>query len=106
MTAQRKLVQHDRARSGIPVIALVGYTNAGKSALLKAVTHTEEDTDGGGPPLSDDRLFHTLSTAARRAKLPTGSEAIVLDTVGFISDLPHALVAAFQSTLAEVWHTC
>lgn len=100
VAAQKALVQRDRARSGIPIVALMGYTNVGKSALLKAMTHVAE-----GPtdvPLSDDRLFHTLNTTARKTRLPNGTDVLVLDTVGFISNLPHQLVAAFRSTLSEV----
>jgi len=82
------------------VIALVGYTNAGKSAILKAVTQAADDVVDA--PISEDRLFHTLDTAARGVRLPTGAEAVLLDTVGFISELPHQLVAAFRETLAEV----
>jgi GTP-binding protein HflX len=81
-----------RVRSELPRVALVGYTNAGKSTLFNALT--------GAEAYADDRLFATLDPTVRRLPLPSG--AIVLaDTVGFVRDLPHALVAAFRSTLSE-----
>lgn len=82
-----------RRRSEIPSVALVGYTNAGKSSLLNRLT------DAG--VLVEDRLFSTLDATVRRLELPTGREIVVSDTVGFVRDLPHALVDAFHSTLEE-----
>ena len=83
------------ARAGIPVpsIALVGYTNAGKSTLFRSVT--------GADAYVADQLFATLDPTVRRISLPGGTAAVVADTVGFIRELPHELVAAFQSTLTE-----
>lgn len=83
------------ARAGIPVpsIALVGYTNAGKSTLFRSVT--------GADAYVADQLFATLDPTVRRITLPGGTVAVVADTVGFIRELPHELVAAFQSTLTE-----
>ena len=83
------------ARAGIPVpsIALVGYTNAGKSTLFRSVT--------GADAYIADQLFATLDPTVRRISLPGGTVAVVADTVGFIRELPHELVAAFQSTLTE-----
>jgi GTP-binding protein HflX len=83
------------ARAGIPVpsIALVGYTNAGKSTLFRAVT--------GADAYIADQLFATLDPTVRRISLPGGTLAVVADTVGFIRELPHELVAAFRSTLTE-----
>jgi GTP-binding protein HflX len=77
----------------MPSVALVGYTNAGKSSLLNRLT------DAG--VLVEDRLFSTLDATVRRLELPTGREIVVSDTVGFVRDLPHALVDAFHSTLEE-----
>ena len=85
--AQRKKVPH-------PVVALVGYTNAGKSTLFNRLTDATV--------LSQDLLFATLDPTLRRVKLPHGGEAILSDTVGFISELPTHLVAAFRATLEEV----
>jgi GTP-binding protein HflX len=82
-----------RRRSEMPSVALVGYTNAGKSSLLNRLT------DAG--VLVEDRLFSTLDATVRRLELPTGREIVVSDTVGFVRDLPHALVDAFHSTLEE-----
>lgn len=82
-----------RRRRELPVVALVGYTNAGKSTLFNALTGSER--------LAQDQLFATLDTSWRRMELPTGA-AVLADTVGFISRLPHDLVAAFRSTLEEV----
>jgi GTPase len=90
----RRLKRKQRVRSGVPVIALVGYTNAGKSTLLKALT------DAG--VLIEDRLFSTLDPTTRRLELPFGRHALLSDTVGFVRKLPHQLVEAFHSTLEEV----
>ena len=91
----RKLQRDGRRRSGNPIVALVGYTNAGKSALLNALT--------GASINSQDRLFCTLDPTMRSTRLPSlETDAVVVDTVGFISDLPTALVAAFHSTLEEI----
>jgi GTP-binding protein HflX len=82
-----------RRNSGDPVIAIVGYTNAGKSTLFNRLT------DAG--VLVEDRLFATLDSTVRRLDLPEGHRALVSDTVGFVRDLPHELVEAFRSTLEE-----
>jgi GTP-binding protein HflX len=83
-----------RSRRGLPVLSIVGYTNAGKSTLLRALTRTEA--------LVEDKLFATLDPASRRLRFPRDREAIVTDTVGFIRDLPPPLVAAFRATLEEL----
>ncbi len=83
-----------RLRSGIPVVALVGYTNAGKSTLLNQMT--------GAGVMTEDRLFTTLDPTIRRLRLPGGREMLLADTVGFVRRLPHRLVEAFKSTLEEV----
>jgi GTP-binding protein HflX len=77
-----------------PVVALVGYTNAGKSTLFNALT--------GAEVAARDQLFATLDPTMRGLRLPSGRRAIMSDTVGFISELPHELVAAFRATLEEV----
>jgi GTP-binding protein HflX len=87
---QRKL----RVRAGLPSVCLVGYTNSGKSSLLNALTGSSE--------LVEDRLFSTLDSATRRILLPNGQAAVLSDTVGFIRNLPHELVASFRSTLEVV----
>jgi GTP-binding protein HflX len=94
MRLQRKQHRAARERSGLPVIALVGYTNAGKSSLLNALT--------GAGVLVEDKLFSTLDPTTRRLKLPRGREALLTDTVGFIRKLPHDLVAAFRATLEGI----
>lgn len=83
-----------RRRRQLPVVSLVGYTNAGKTTLFNALT--------GSQRLVEDRLFATLDTSWRRVELAPGAAAVIADTVGFISRLPHDLVAAFRSTLEEV----
>ena len=91
---QRALYRRQRARQGVPVVALVGYTNAGKSTLMRALTQAEV--------LVEDQLFATLDPTTRRIRLPSGRPALVTDTVGFIQKLPAQLVAAFQATLEEL----
>lgn len=91
---ERQLQRKRRARAGVFRVALVGYTNAGKSTLLNALT--------GAGVLSADMLFATLDSTTRRLELPEGREVTITDTVGFINKLPHGLVEAFKSTLAEV----
>ncbi|MEE9582494.1 MAG: GTPase HflX [Acidimicrobiia bacterium] len=86
-----------RKRSEAPTAAIVGYTNAGKSSLLNALT--------GSDVLVEDRLFSTLDATVRRVELPSGREALLSDTVGFVRDLPHQLVESFRSTLEEAVDT-
>jgi len=83
-----------RRRRAVPTVALVGYTNAGKSTLLNRLTHAHV--------LVEDRLFSTLDPATRRLRLPGGETVLLSDTVGFVRRLPHQLVEAFRSTLEEV----
>jgi GTP-binding protein HflX len=90
----RRLQRKNRRRSERPTIALVGYTNAGKSTLFNRLTDSTTR--------AEDRLFATLDPTLRRLALPSGGEAILSDTVGFVSDLPTELVAAFRATLEEV----
>ncbi len=90
----RTLNRAGRARVPYPVVAIVGYTNAGKSTLFNTLT--------GASVLAQDQVFATLDPTMREIKLPNGRKVILSDTVGFISDLPTALVAAFRATLEEV----
>jgi len=85
-----------RRRSDIPTVALVGYTNAGKSTLFNALT--------GAQAVASDALFVTLDPLVRRVKLPDARQIMIADTVGFLDRLPHELVAAFHATLEEVVH--
>ncbi len=94
VSGERELQRKRRARSGIFRVALVGYTNAGKSTLLNALT--------GAGVLAEDMLFATLDSTTRRLELPEGRQITITDTVGFINKLPHGLVEAFKSTLDEV----
>lgn len=91
---QRALRRRRRARQGARVIALVGYTNAGKSTLLKSVSRSEVFTE--------NLLFATLDPLTRRIRLPSGAEALLTDTVGFIQKLPTQLIASFRATLEEL----
>jgi GTPase len=90
---QRETGRQMRAQIPVPSLALVGYTNAGKSTLFRALT--------GADAYVADQLFATLDPTVRRIVLPGGTPVVVADTVGFIRELPHELVAAFQSTLTE-----
>ncbi len=94
MEHNRSVMRRQRDKSGLKKIAIVGYTNAGKSTLLNALT------DAG--VLSEDKLFATLDPTTRRLELPSGESVLLTDTVGFIRRLPHHLVEAFRSTLDEV----
>jgi GTP-binding protein HflX len=91
---RRTLQRRSRQKVPYPVVALVGYTNAGKSTLFNALTHADV--------FADDILFATLDPTMRLLKLPSGQKVILSDTVGFISDLPTLLIAAFRATLEEV----
>ncbi len=90
----RELHRKARAQVPYPIVALVGYTNAGKSTLFNRLT--------GAEVMAKDMLFATLDPTMRAVRLPTGADVILSDTVGFISDLPTELVAAFRATLEEV----
>jgi len=90
---QREQRRSRRKRSGTPTVAILGYTNAGKSTLLNALT--------GSDVTAEDKLFATLDTRSRAMRLPSGGEVIVTDTVGFIRDLPKDLFTAFRSTFDE-----
>jgi GTPase len=90
----RELYRTNRRGKGISVVALVGYTNAGKSTLLNALT--------GAGVLAEDKLFATLDPTTRRVALPGGQEVLFTDTVGFINNLPTLVIAAFRATLEEI----
>ena len=90
---QRDLGRKSRVKNELPMIALAGYTNAGKSTLFNRLTDAQV--------YADDQLFATLDATIRRVILPASGEAVIADTVGFIQDLPHDLVEAFKSTLEE-----
>jgi GTP-binding protein HflX len=91
--SRRTMNRQNRVRAEIPTVALVGYTNAGKSTLFNALTEAGVYVE--------DKLFATLDPTVRKLELPDGAEIILADTVGFVRDLPHELIAAFRSTLQE-----
>src|SRR5262249_25975189 len=91
---RRAQLRERRHKAAVPTVALVGYTNAGKTTLFNALTRSQA--------AASDALFVTLDPLVRQLRLPDGGELLVSDTVGFIDRLPHALVAAFRATLEEV----
>ncbi|NOK22625.1 GTPase HflX [Corallococcus carmarthensis] len=95
ISRERSVRRAQRNRREVPVISIVGYTNAGKSTLLNAITNAEV--------LAEDKLFATLDPTSRRLRFPQEREVIITDTVGFIRDLPKDLVAAFRATLEELY---
>ncbi len=94
LSRHRRLQRESRKNAALPVVSLVGYTNAGKSTLLNTLTHANVYTA--------DKLFATLDPTTRRVELPNGRPVVLVDTVGFLQKLPHDLVAAFRATLEEV----
>ncbi|WP_224242024.1 GTPase HflX [Hyalangium gracile] len=95
ISRERSVRRAQRNRRELPVISIVGYTNAGKSTLLNAITNAEV--------LAENKLFATLDPTSRRLRFPQEREVIITDTVGFIRDLPKDLVAAFRATLEELY---
>ncbi|AEF17480.1 MULTISPECIES: GTPase HflX [Thermoanaerobacterium] len=90
----RELLRGRRKKNEVPVVAIIGYTNAGKSTLMNVLTNASV--------YAEDKLFATLDPTARKLILPSGREIVLIDTVGFIRKLPHDLVEAFKSTLEEL----
>lgn len=91
---QRKQQRRRREKKGVPIISIIGYTNAGKSTLLNTLTHSKV--------LAESKLFATLDTASKRLRFPRDMEVVITDTVGFIRDLPKDLMVAFRATLEEL----
>lgn len=99
--AQRKTQRKQRQRSGLPVVSLVGYTNAGKSTIMNSLLE-KMNVEPEKQVFEKDMLFATLDTSVRQVRLPDNKEFLLTDTVGFVGKLPHHLVKAFRSTLEEV----
>lgn len=98
----RSVQRAQRVKTSIPLVALVGYTNAGKSTLLNELIKTHKDYSADKEVLAKDMLFASLDVTLRKAVLPSKKEYLVVDTVGFVSKLPHDLIEAFKATLEEV----
>ncbi|MCF6466479.1 GTPase HflX [Clostridium sp. Cult2] len=98
----RDIKRKKRKDSNLPIVALVGYTNAGKSTLLNNIIKMNEEYDESKKVFVYDMLFATLDTSLRRGKLPNGQAFLITDTVGFVSKLPTHLIEAFKGTLEEV----
>jgi GTP-binding protein HflX len=94
LSASRQVRRQQRQRHDVPILSIVGYTNAGKSTLLNALTNSDV--------VAENKLFATLDPSSRRLRFPRDREVIITDTVGFIRDLPKTLVSAFRATLEEL----
>ena len=94
LSRQRELRRRRRRRQGLPVLSIIGYTNAGKSTLLNAMTNSVVE--------AQDKLFMTLDPTSRRLRFPREGEVLITDTVGFIAELPPDLISAFRATLEEL----
>ncbi|WP_101773182.1 GTPase HflX [Peptostreptococcus faecalis] len=98
----RDIQRSQRSKNKIPIVALVGYTNAGKSTILNEIIKTHPDYEREKEVFTKDMLFATLDVTLRKASLPNKKEFLIVDTVGFVSKLPHDLIDAFKATLEEV----
>lgn len=102
ISKNRQTQRYKREKSNLPVVALVGYTNAGKSTILNEIIKTHKDYDKEKEVYVQDMLFATLDVQLRKATLPSNADYLITDTVGFVSQIPHDLVEAFKATLEEV----
>lgn len=102
ITKNRQTQRSSRMKSNLPLVALVGYTNSGKSTILNEIIKTHKDFDKSKEVDAKDMLFATLDVQLRKATLLSNSDFLITDTVGFVSSIPHDLIDAFKATLEEV----
>lgn len=99
---KNRFVQRSKKGNSAPLVAFIGYTNSGKSAIMNKILELDPDNEKEGEIVVKDKLLSTVDVSLRRTKLPNGREINIVDTVGFVSDLPNGILMAFRSTFEEL----